>query len=87
MSDEDNNEANQEVDPADEGRFVARCRGLPWSTTVDEIKNFFSKCRFKDGKFIYQDMYFLAGNLVEYDDYNVKRIITFVFVFQASQFT
>ena len=53
MSDEDNNEANQEVDPADEGRFVARCRGLPWSTTVDEIKNFFSKCRFKDGKFSY----------------------------------
>ena len=49
MSDEDNNEANQEVDAADEGHYVARCRGLPWSTTVEEIKNFFSKCRFKEG--------------------------------------
>ena len=83
MSDEDNNEANQEVDPADEGRFVARCRGLPWSTTVDEIKNFFSKCRFKDGKFLYWYIYFL----VEYDDYNKKRIITCIFVFQVIRFT
>ena len=64
MSDEDNNEANQEVDPADEGRFVARCRGLPWSTTVDEIKNFFSKCRFKDGKFSYLDVHFLADTMM-----------------------
>ena len=49
MSDEENTEANQEVDAADEGHYVARCRGLPWSTTVDEIKNFFSDCRFKEG--------------------------------------
>ena len=65
MSDEDNNEANQEVDPADEGRFVARCRGLPWSTTVDEIKNFFSKCRFKDGKFLYWYIYFFMMIIIK----------------------
>ena len=36
---------------ADDGNhFVIRCRGLPWSTTVDEIVNFFSDCSFKDGK-------------------------------------
>ena len=33
----------------DSERFVIRCRGLPWSTTVDEIVNFFSDCSFKDG--------------------------------------
>ena len=49
MSDEDNNETNQEGEAGDEGHYVARCRGLPWSTTVDEIKNFFSNCRFKEG--------------------------------------
>merc|ERR1712001_800813 len=37
----------------DEGRFVARCRGLPWSTTVDGIKNFFSNCRFKEGESVH----------------------------------
>ena len=54
MSDEENTEANQDqVDANDEGHFVARCRGLPWSTTVDEIKNFFSQCRFKEGNVIF----------------------------------
>lgn len=33
----------------DNDHFVIRCRGLPWSTTVDEIVNFFSDCEFKDG--------------------------------------
>ena len=53
MSDGDNTETNQDqVDASDEGHFVARCRGLPWSTTVDEIKNFFKECRFKEGNFV-----------------------------------
>ena len=51
MSDGENTENNQDqTDANDEGHFVARCRGLPWSTTVDEIKNFFSNCKFKEGK-------------------------------------
>jgi RNA recognition motif-containing protein len=33
----------------DSKRFVVRCRGLPWSTTVDEITNFFSDCTFVEG--------------------------------------
>ena len=33
----------------DANHFVIRCRGLPWSTTVDEITNFFSNCQFLDG--------------------------------------
>ena len=33
----------------DSDRYVVRCRGLPWSTSVDEIANFFSDCEFKDG--------------------------------------
>lgn len=33
----------------DANHFVLRCRGLPWSTTVDEIANFFSDCKFKEG--------------------------------------
>ena len=37
MSDEDTN------------HFVIRCRGLPWSTTVDEIVNFFEDCVFQEG--------------------------------------
>ena len=54
MSDEENTEANQDqVDADDEGHFVARCRGLPWSTTVEEIKNFFSNCRFKEGNMFF----------------------------------
>ena len=53
MSEGDNTETNQDqIDANDEGHFVARCRGLPWSTTVDEIKNFFSNCRFKEGTLI-----------------------------------
>ena len=34
----------------DDDRFVVRCRGLPWSTTVEEIKNFFEGVNFKEGK-------------------------------------
>jgi len=34
----------------DDQHFVVRCRGLPWSTTVDEIVNFFSDVSFKDEK-------------------------------------
>jgi hypothetical protein len=26
-----------------------RCRGLPWSTTVDEIAEFFSDCEIANG--------------------------------------
>ena len=53
MSEGDNTETNQDqIDANDEGHFVARCRGLPWSTTVDEIKNFFSNCQFKEGTLI-----------------------------------
>jgi len=33
----------------DANHFVIRCRGLPWSTTKDEVVNFFSDCTFKDG--------------------------------------
>ena len=47
MSDDGNDDG---LEAGDEGRYVVRCRGLPWSTTVDEIKNFFSNCRFKEGK-------------------------------------
>lgn len=32
----------------DEDHFVARCRGLPWSTTQNEIKEFFKDARLKD---------------------------------------
>merc|ERR1719225_2607142 len=35
---------------SDSEKFVIRCRGLPWSTTVDEIVNFFDECSFKNGK-------------------------------------
>jgi len=54
MSDGENTETNQDqTDANDEGHFVARCRGLPWSTTVDEIKNFFSNCKFKEGESVH----------------------------------
>ena len=33
----------------DSTRFVIRCRGLPWSTTVDEVVNFFDNVEFKNG--------------------------------------
>ena len=33
----------------DNSHFVVRCRGLPWSTTVDEITNFFEDCVFQEG--------------------------------------
>ena len=33
----------------DSSHFVVRCRGLPWSTTVDEIINFFEDCVFQEG--------------------------------------
>ena len=52
MSDDGKNEGN-EPESADEGHYVVRCRGLPWSTTVDEIKNFFNNCQFKEGKIDY----------------------------------
>ena len=39
----------EEMTDEDDNHFVIRCRGLPWSTTVDEIVNFFSDCKFKDG--------------------------------------
>ncbi|XP_039614497.1 G-rich sequence factor 1 [Polypterus senegalus] len=29
--------------------FVVRARGLPWSCTVEEIQDFFSECRIRDG--------------------------------------
>ena len=34
----------------DANHFVIRCRGLPWSTTKDEVVNFFDDCKFKDGE-------------------------------------
>lgn len=36
-------------DHEDEG-FVVKVRGLPWSTTVDEILKFFSDCSICHGK-------------------------------------
>ena len=38
------------AEDGDNDHFVIRCRGLPWSTTVDEILNFFSDCQFKEGE-------------------------------------
>ncbi|MBN3311189.1 GRSF1 factor, partial [Amia calva] len=29
--------------------FIVRARGLPWSCTVEDIQNFFSECRIRDG--------------------------------------
>ncbi|KDR15006.1 heterogeneous nuclear ribonucleoprotein H2 isoform X1 [Zootermopsis nevadensis] len=34
----------------DDESYVVKLRGLPWSTTVDEILKFFSDCSIKDGK-------------------------------------
>ncbi len=34
----------------DDDRYVVRCRGLPWSATVDEIISFFNKCEMANGK-------------------------------------
>lgn len=34
----------------DDEAYVVKLRGLPWSTTVDEILQFFNDCRIKDGK-------------------------------------
>ncbi len=34
----------------DDDHFIVRCRGLPWSTTVEEIKGFFSGVEFKEGE-------------------------------------
>ena len=34
----------------DSNHYVVRCRGLPWSTTVDEIVNFFGDVKLMDGK-------------------------------------
>lgn len=46
---EDNVKEEPEVNPEDEGHFVARCRGLPWSATVDEIVDFFEGCNMLEG--------------------------------------
>lgn len=37
--------------PENEGdSHVIKMRGLPWSTTVEEILKFFDKCKVKNGK-------------------------------------
>lgn len=41
--------SNGSGDHDDEG-YVVRLRGLPWSTTVDEILKFFSDCKICHGK-------------------------------------
>jgi len=33
----------------DEGHYVVRCRGLPWSTTTDEIVKFFDGVEIENG--------------------------------------
>ena len=33
----------------DSSHYVVRCRGLPWSTTVDEIVNFFGEVQLLEG--------------------------------------
>ncbi len=33
----------------EDGHFIVRCRGLPWSTTVEEVKDFFSGVQFSEG--------------------------------------
>lgn len=37
-------------DRDEEGGNVIKVRGLPWSTTVDEILKFFSECNIANGK-------------------------------------
>ena len=46
---EDNNENEQEEEEDEDEGFVVRCRGLPWSTTLQELESFFSQCQLKNG--------------------------------------
>ena len=95
MSDEENNETTEAADAADEGHYVARCRGLPWSTTVDEIKNFFNNCQFKEGKAYSlfcqsrpRELYFSLINLKPLYRYIINSdVYSTFFVFKVIVFT
>ena len=46
---EDSTALTMSEQEGDEGRFVVRCRGLPWSCSVEEIVNFFEGCELAEG--------------------------------------
>ena len=39
-----------EDDERNAGSYIVKCRGLPWSTTPEELKDFFGACQLKTGE-------------------------------------